>query len=58
MNYIAKPDTWFDEGTPCTLLIDIFNIDAGLFKGLRNGEEDEEICPYDEFEILNNKEKT
>ena len=55
MKYIAKPGTWFDVGTEAILIDDyrpegkLLN-DSGLFCGLRNGKEDEEICPFSEFE--------
>lgn len=66
MKYIAKKDTWFDEGTECELLIDgrpFANL--GIFKGIRTSEGtpelhpvgekylDEEDCSFDEFEIIN-----
>lgn len=63
--YIAKPDTWFKEGTVCELICETGN-DSGLFRGTRlvDGEykyeleqhkigderlNDEEGCGYDEF---------
>lgn len=55
MRYIAKPNTWFDEGTVAYLVDDYrkyrnsFLYDSGLFSGYHNGKEDEEICPFDEF---------
>lgn len=55
MKFIAKKDTWFDEGTEAKLLTDCgewpFKGD-GIFEGIRNGEIDEELCGYDEFEIV------
>ncbi len=56
MKYISD-GTWFDEGTECELLIDCEDGDApemhsGLFKGLHNGDVDEELCLFDEFEII------
>ncbi len=62
MKYIAKADTWFDEGTEAIPIIDF--VDAyddwemtklnpfSLFRGIRNGEVDEEICTIDEFEAM------
>lgn len=58
--FIAKPNTWFDEGTEAKLLQHIqdpcdgdFKCPGfGLFKGFVEGELDEEICNYDEFEIV------
>lgn len=51
MKFIAKPNTWFDEGTEVELLFDIHE-NYGLFCGLRNGHLDEESCMYDEFEVI------
>ena len=51
MKYIAKPETWFDVGTPSELIDDYRpGINSGLFLGLRNGNPDEEVCSFDEFE--------
>ena len=56
--YIAKPDTWFKEGTECKLLDDYSeSFDGGLFEGIiidENGNEkiDEEICDFNEFNII------
>lgn len=60
MKYKVKPDTWFDEGTEVKLIDDYRDAkfpngafsDCGLFRGYKNGELDEEICPFDEFEIM------
>ena len=51
--YISKPDEWFDSHTVVYLIDDYRpDINAGLFSGKRNGEEDEEICPFDEFVFI------
>lgn len=63
--YIAKPDTWFIEGTQCTLITDCRpQLNIGIFSGMRVSEgmpelhpvgeiyEDEEVCSFDEFEAL------
>ena len=49
--YIAKSDTWFDEGTEAKLLGELIN-EVGLFRGIHNGEEDEELCPLEEFNVI------
>ena len=51
--FIAKPNTWFDEGTEATLLFQYHpDCEAGLFLGIRNGKEDEEGCGFEEFNII------
>ena len=63
--FIAKPDTWFDAGTECELLVDCRpELSIGIFKGIRTsqgvpelhsvGEKyvDEEDCSFDEFEEI------
>lgn len=62
MIYKAKPDTWFDEGTTVELIDDYrdgrtdtpFGT-SGLFRGYKNGNLDEEICFFEEFEIIKEK---
>lgn len=62
MRFIAKPNTWYDEGTEAFVVDDCvwdgfadremrIPMKAGLFRGLRNGQWDEETCGFDEFEI-------
>lgn len=48
------PGGWFDPGTVAELLADCSCPDfgQGIFLGLRNGEEDEELCPFEEFEEM------
>ncbi len=50
IKYIAKKDTWFDEGSEAELLVEIPS--GGLFKGIKNGKEDEELCDIEEFDII------
>ena len=59
IKYISRGD-WFDEDTEVELLVD-FGIpenqayapgQAGLFRGLRNGRIDEEVCGFDEFNTI------
>lgn len=55
MKFIAKKDTWFDEGTSAKLLTDCSGgtfKGHGVFEGFRNGKKDEELCDFDEFEIV------
>lgn len=65
MKYIAKPDTWFDDGTEAKLIEYLYTsskqwidgeeypgCDCGLFEGICEGKIDQEICGYDEFEII------
>ena len=58
MRYIAKKDTWFDEGTEVKLIFDYRKVkrhpdddDWGLFSGIRDGRPDEEVCSLDEFDV-------
>ena len=54
--FIAKPDTWYDEGTEAKLLADYGpESTGGLFIGIKDGVEDEEGCSFDEFEIIEDK---
>jgi hypothetical protein len=50
MKYIAKIDTWFDEGTEVEIIDDYRNsskpCNIGLFKGYHLGELDEEVCDF------------
>lgn len=49
--YISKGD-WFDEGTeafPCYEITD--DMDNAVFKGIKDGKEDEELCHISEFII-------
>ena len=50
--YRAKPNTWYDEGTIVELLVDIPEIEGGLYRGIRHGDYDEEMCSYHEFEVI------
>ena len=53
MKYIAKEDSWFDTGTRAILMDDYRpEVDTGLFLGRRHGKLDEEVCAFDEFEIV------
>ena len=53
VTHIAKPGEWFDEGTFVELIDDYRpDMDAGLFRGYRNGRIDEEVCPFDEFDEI------
>jgi hypothetical protein len=54
MRYFAKPNEWYDPFFEVELVDDYRpdNWNAGLFRGLRNGKVDEEICPFEEFEAV------
>ena len=54
--------TWFDEGTEVKFICWSYEADtikesAGLFEGLRNGNIDQESCPFDEFKIYDENGK-
>jgi hypothetical protein len=66
MRYIAKPGTWFEEDTECQLVTDCGSM-GGIFSGTRIVQEDyevalgyelgdkridEELCDWDEFEVI------
>ncbi len=55
----GEDQVWFDAGTEAELLIDFRKTgqvpamgptDSGLFKGIKDGHVDEEICAMDEFD--------
>ena len=48
-NYISD-GTWFDKDTICEKIVDCEN-GSGIYKGLRLGSVDEELCQDDEFKI-------
>jgi hypothetical protein len=50
MKYISN-GTWFDKGTICEKVTDCQNV-SGIYKGLRNGEIDEELCQDEEFKEI------
>jgi len=57
--YISKKDEWFDEGTEVELIDDyrmsksvLSRCNAGLFRGTKNGKIDEEVCEFDEFDVI------
>jgi hypothetical protein len=61
--YKAKPDTWFDDGTIVELIDDYRSTtpaipNCGLFRGYKDGKLDEELCDFDEFEEIEDEEKT
>lgn len=56
INFIAKPDTWFDDGTQVTLIDDYRpQLNVGLFEGYKDGKIDQECCNFDEFDIIEEK---
>ena len=51
--YISKPGEWFDAYSAVQLIDDYRPaINAGLFFGKHNGQDDEEVCSFDEFIIV------
>jgi hypothetical protein len=61
IKYISRKDEWFDEGTEVKLIDDYRDNDAmfynrglnsGLFEGLKDGKLDQEVCCFDEFDII------
>ena len=58
--YIALKDNWYDEGTEVEFigaLIETYDFDgtyspSGLFRGIKDGKIDEEMCGFDEFDII------
>lgn len=65
--YFAKPQTWFDKGTEVFMIGEItdgcfdqdckFPSQSALFRGKRNGKDDEESCGLYEFDIKEDEEK-
>lgn len=59
MKYISRGE-WFDLGTEARLLDDYRvgtpSWNCGLFEGYRNGHPDEEICGFDEFDLVEDEE--
>jgi len=48
--YISKGE-WFKEGIVALCLDDYRpDINSGLFRGFKDGRQDEEVCTFDEFE--------
>jgi hypothetical protein len=57
VKYIAKPHTWFDAGTEVTLIEDmrlarLHPVNSGIFEGYRNRKFCQEICSFEEFEVI------
>jgi hypothetical protein len=51
--YVAKPGEWFDAGTVAMLVDDYRpDMEAGLFRGVRDGKLDEEVCAFAEFDVI------
>ncbi len=51
MRYVSNGD-WFDKGTEAKMLQDEPDeCGCAVFSGLRNGVEEEEYCPLDEFDV-------
>ena len=55
LKLICKPDEWYDEGTEVECLSAFTEeswLGDGLFRGLKDGKIDEEMCGFDEFEVV------
>lgn len=67
MKYIAKPNTWYDEGTEAVPVSDFWTLHlikkncfltwikyetSAVFCGIKDGKEDEEVCCINEFNII------
>jgi len=61
IKYVSRANEWFDEGTEVKLIDDYRNNDAmfynrelnsGLFEGLKDNVFDQEVCCFDEFDII------
>jgi hypothetical protein len=55
VKYISRHDEWFDEGTEVKLIDDYRGhrgLNSGLFEGLRDGRLDQEVCCFDEFDVI------
>jgi len=52
--YVAKPNTWFDEGTEVEYVCPMLEGHKfpAIMSGLRGGKTDEEGCSEHEFEII------
>jgi hypothetical protein len=52
IKFIARSETWFDEGTEAFIDGDVFDglCTSALFDGIKDGEEDGEICSIFEFD--------
>lgn len=52
IDFIARPNTWFDEGSVAELDGDVFDMKytSALFNGIKDGKEDGEICSIFEFD--------
>ncbi len=55
MKHYFSDGTWFDKGTEahfiCISLEVDSKVEAGIFRGLHNGNWDEEACLMEEFDI-------
>ena len=54
ITFVARKDTWFDEGTIAILEGDVFGMlyTCADFYGIKDGEEDGEICSIFEFDWI------
>ena len=50
MKVYISDGTWFDKGTEAKLIGNVTE-SSGIFKGIKDGSPDEEVCGFDEFHI-------
>jgi hypothetical protein len=52
VRYVAREGSWFDAGTEALLICEVVPGQSALFRGVRHGRPDDEVCGLDEFEKL------
>ena len=54
ITFVARKDTWYDAGTIAKLDGDVFDMHytSAYFDGIKDGEEDGEICSIFEFDWI------
>jgi hypothetical protein len=54
IKFVARPNTWYDEGTIATIDDDVFDMKytSALFNGIKDNIEDGEICSIFEFDWI------
>lgn len=52
--FINRKNIWFNKNTQCKLLTNCGEL-GGIFKGQYLSRIDEELCPWEDFDIYNSK---
>jgi hypothetical protein len=54
IKFVARADTWFDEGTVAELDGDVFDMKytSAIFNGIKYGKENGEVCSIFEFDWI------